>query len=176
MGGTGDDLAALYPEADLGLRFTDATTLAVSGATDDYDLDVETGTTTPVDEGEGEPGDTGDTDVQVSPDGAWRIESPGGLRDEVVAADGTTVVPDTGSERWNLEWWADAETVVGYAMTGGGTGEEVGDDATIVLVGCEVPSGACTRHEETAGADGVSFPAGSRSVAPYSLVPGYVED
>lgn len=100
-------------------------------------------------EGEEPPGAPGDP--EVSPDGEWRIDLRPGLRDVLVAPSGDEVVPDTGTPRWTLSSWVDADTVIGVAVDGPGEGEEIGPDDAMVLVTCEVPSGECRPVDGTSG-------------------------
>jgi hypothetical protein len=90
-------------------------------------------------------------DPELSPDGAWRIDLRPGLRDALVAPSGDEVVPDTGTPRWTLSSWVDADTVLGVAVDGPGEGDEIGPDDTLALVTCEVPSGDCRPVDGTSG-------------------------
>lgn len=98
-------------------------------------------------------------DPLMSPDGAWRIEQPAGLRDVLVPASGDELRPAAGSSRWTLTGWVDDTTVLGVAIDGPGKGEVIGPDDTLTLMTCQVPSGACEVVDGTAG-ERVTLPLG----------------
>jgi hypothetical protein len=109
-------------------------------------------------------------DALTSPDGTWRIEKPDSGPDRVVDADGRAVDLQVPQERWNLSWWADADTVVGTVITGPGTGKKTTEGDTVTLLSCAVATGECTVHEGSAG-ETVLFPLRS-SVAAIMLRDG----
>ena len=100
-------------------------------------------------EGEEPPGVP--ADPELSPDGEWRIDLRPGLRDALVAPSGDEVVPDTGTPRWTLSSWVDADTVLGVAVDGPGEGDEIGPEDALALMTCQVPSGACRPVDGTSG-------------------------
>ena len=69
-------------------------------------------------------GDTSDADptkVPVpgspeSPDGAWTIRQDGD-RATVLGAGGDALPLEIEAPQWTLDWWADAETAVGVALS-----------------------------------------------------------
>ncbi|PKH40650.1 hypothetical protein CXG46_11695 [Nocardioides alpinus] len=137
LGDTGDDLADLYEDAEIG----------VVAVTDDTAYVDAVDTTLAVDLAGGGTTDAGDVSVPVpgapeSPDGAWTIRQDGD-RAAVLGKDGTAVRLDVPTPRWTLDWWADAETAVGVA---------VADDGSSALLTCRVPDGACEVPEESTGA------------------------
>jgi hypothetical protein len=152
-----DDLAALYPEIMLGIARVTDDTAYVDAVGDTYAYDLATGESELLPQGTEPPGSARD-DPQ-SPDGAWRIVAGKAGRDLLVSADGARVTPRAGTPRWDLEWWADERTVVGYAVSGPG-GPDIDEDDSLALMACVVPTGDCEVFAETTGAT-VRFPVGS---------------
>lgn len=147
-----DDLAHDYPEVYLGVRFPDAGSAYVEGL-GDVIYSLPDGDGAPTDEGVRSPSDP------TSPDGAWTIRDRG-FDDEVTSRQGEPTLIRTGTPRRDLRWWLDDSTVVGIAIAGAGTGQDLGPDNTSTLVTCQVPAGSCTLLDATTGAR-VTFPVGA---------------
>lgn len=147
-----DDLARDYPEVYLGVRFPDPGSAYVEGL-GNFVFSLP--------DGEGEPTDAGirSGSDPASPDQRWTIADRG-FADRVVAEDGEQVPVRTGTPRRDLRWWLDASTVVGIAIAGPGTGQELGADNVSTLVTCIVPEGTCTPVDGTSGAR-IRFPVGA---------------
>ncbi|MBA3781730.1 MAG: hypothetical protein H0X12_07755 [Nocardioides sp.] len=154
-----DDLAVDYENAELEVYTLTNDTLYVRGVRGDYAYDPGTGEGTRLAEGE-EPPRPGDDEL-VSPDGAWRIRASNAGRDQLVSSSGEKVIPKAGSSRWDLDWWADDDTVVGNTVSGPGRGEKLGPRDIMALMACVVPSGACEVYEETVG-QVVVYPIGTK--------------
>jgi hypothetical protein len=147
-----DDLAHDYPEVSLGVRFPDRRSAYVEGL-GDFLFSLPDGTGAPDESGIRSPSDP------VSPDQQWTIEDRG-LDDAVVSGSGEAVQVRTASPRRDLRWWLDDSTVVGIAITGPGTAQELGSDNRATLITCRVPEGTCRQVEGTAG-DRLQFPVGA---------------
>ena len=173
MGDPGeDDFTALYSEYSFSLWFTDEQTLVVQ-ATEPVEIDLADGSAEVLDS---EPTNPAEAVYRLeSPDGESTIYSPGGFQDQVTTPDGT-VTPRPGTERWNLEWWVDDDTVAGYAIAGPlEDGDLQGDDTQVTLMTCEIPAGDCDLKPESTNERGVVFPTGSRGSA-YTLDNRQLED
>ncbi len=102
-------------------------------------------------------------DPATSPDGEWRILETASHTDYLVNTSGDKVVPDVGSDRWDLGFWADDSTVVGTRVEGpGGTGEPDARDSTALMT-CVIPANECEAFEETSG-ETVVYPHGLTAV------------
>jgi len=118
----------------------------------DYAYDLATGDGRPLGDDEEVPGYG--ADELVSPNGEWRIVDTPTRQDRVTPAEGSEgddFVPSPGSERWDLERWADETTVVGNTVEGPGQGETVDRGDSMALMSCVVPAGDCEVFEETTG-------------------------
>ena len=73
------------------------------------------------------------------------------VRAENVGDDGEPLALDVDAPQWTLDWWADATTAVGVAITS--------DDSSSLLT-CAVPDGTCKVIEASTGAM-VRFPTGA---------------
>lgn len=133
-----DDLAHDYPETFLSVRFPDATSAYVQGLGDHlYALPS----------GDGEEVDAIDSGVRspldpTSPDGSWRIDDRGTV-DVLLSADGERRRPRTGTPTWELGWWLDDTTVLGFSAPG--------PDAAASVMTCRVPSARCRTVDGTTG-------------------------
>lgn len=123
----------------------------------DYAFDLATGKGRRLGDDEDVPGYG--RDPLVSPDRTWRISETPTRTDELISTTNETVVPATGTERWDLDFWADSTTVVGNTVEGPGTGDEPDPRDSLALMSCVVPSGACEVFAESTGAE-VVFPSG----------------
>ncbi|MCW2736274.1 hypothetical protein [Nocardioides sp.] len=137
LGDTDDDLADLYEDAEIGVAAITDETAYVDGVDTTLAIDLATGEVT----------DAGEAQVPVpgapeSPDGAWTIRQDGD-RGTVLGEDGKAVPLDVPTPQWTLDWWADAQTVVGVAVDA---------DGTSALLSCLVPQGTCEVHEASTGA------------------------
>lgn len=147
MGDPGeDDLAHDYPETFLSVRFPDAESAYVEGLGEIlYALPGGDGTEVdPIDSPVRSPLD------RTNADGTWTIDERGKV-EELLSADGTRVRPRTGTPRWDLGWWLDDTTVLTVAISGPGTGVEVGADDAAALATCRVPDGRCAVVDATSG-------------------------
>ena len=162
-----DDLAALYPEIVLGVARLTEDTAYVEGVGEAWAYDLVTGEGEPLPDEEQDwerlPGDP------VSPDGQWRFSGEG-LGAELVPDDGRPVVPDPGTARWFLVYWADDTTAVGYAVSGPDA-PRVRPGDRLDLMSCVVPTGACDVVEDTAG-ETIRFPAGAVDATAITLQDG----
>ena len=147
-----DDLAHDYAEVHLGVRFPDTRSAFVEGL-GDFLFSLPDGEGEPTEQGIRSPSDP------TSPDGTWSIQDRG-FDDQVVSQDGETVPIRTGTPRRDLRWWLDESTVVGIAISGSGSGQDLGPDTTSTLITCDVPAGACTPVDGTAG-QRFLFPVGA---------------
>ena len=147
-----DDLAHDYPEVYLRVHFPDAESVIVEGL-DDIVYALPGGVGEPAESGPRSPTDP------VSPDQAWSIQDRG-FDDRILSASGEPVPVRTGTPRRDLRWWLDDATVVGIAISGPGSGQELGPANTSTLITCRVPDGSCTTVSGTAGAR-IVFPVGS---------------
>ncbi|MBC2931783.1 hypothetical protein [Nocardioides sp. zg-1228] len=147
-----DDLARDYAEVDLGVRFADAGSAVVEGLGDVL-VSLPDGEVTPTDQSPRSPADP------VSPDGAWSIDDRG-LDDRIVSREGRPVPVRTGTPRRDLRWWLDDSTVVGIAISGPATGQQIGPGTTSTLVTCQVPDGRCTPVDGTTD-ERILFPVGA---------------
>lgn len=165
MGDPGeDDLAHDYPEIYLSIRFPDTASAFVEGLGDDHLYSLHTGegeVVDAVDSGVRSPGDL------TNADSTWAIDDRGDV-EVLLSADGERVRPRTGTPRWDLGRWLDAETVLGVALSGPETGEVVGPDDTATLITCRVPDGTC---EDVAGTTGklIRFPSEDSLTGPIDL-------
>ena len=135
-----DDLAHDYPETDLSVRFPGSGSAFVEGLDEDVLYALPSG--------EGDAVDALDAGVRSpldrrSPDGRWAIDDRGRV-EVLLSADGGPVRPRTGTATWDLAWWLDDDTVLGFAAPGPG--------GPSTLITCEVPDGACDTVPGTAGA------------------------
>ena len=145
LGDTGDDLADLYEDAEIGLVALTDDTAYVDGVDGTVAIDLATGETSDADDAQVPlPG------APESPDGTWTLRQDGD-RGTVLGADDEAVALDVPTPRWTLDWWADAHTVVGVA---------VADDGSSALLACRVPDGTCEVPEASTGAV-VRFPTGT---------------
>lgn len=150
-----DDPVDHLLETEVEILGIDADTVWARVIEGDYAYDLATGEGRPAEAPVGNGGDP-----LVSPDGTWRIEKPATGTDRVVGSDGSQVDLVVDEPRWNLSWWADAETAVGTVITGPGTGKRTEPGDTVQLLSCSVPSGECAAHPESAG-EKVTFPIGA---------------
>jgi hypothetical protein len=148
-----DDLAHDYPEISLTVRFPDATSAFVEGLDGNRLYSLPAGEGDPTEQGIRSPSDP------TSPDGAWSIQDRG-FDDLITSRGGEPVRIRAGTPRRDLRWWLDDSTVVGIAISGPGTAQDLGPDNTSTLVTCDLPDGACTPVAGTAGKR-VSFPVGA---------------
>ena len=137
LGDTSGDLADLYEDAGIGVGGVTDTTAYVDGVDGPFAVDLATGEVADAEDPTPQPGSP------QSPDGSWSLRQTDDGRTEVRGRDGEVVPLDTGVPRWTLDWWADADTVVGVAIV---------DDETSALLSCVVPDGTCEVHEDSIGA------------------------
>lgn len=145
-----DDFADLYSEGEIRVRrVTDEVAYVDIGGTHEFDLATGAAKRVPVDDFSW---DVRPADPR-SPDGDWRIVETEDVRDEIVGTGGRRIVPDVGTQRWDLKFWADDRTVAGYAIGGpiGPQRQPFSDANTYTLFSCEVPSGRCATVPETTG-------------------------
>ncbi|MFC7359274.1 hypothetical protein [Nocardioides astragali] len=157
LGDLGHDLADLYEEVPVAIAAMTDETAYVEGVDGTFAVDVATGDIQDAHGTELPP--PGSTD---SPDGAWTLRNTDGVRAEIVGDHGEPVALDVDAPQWTLDWWADATTAVGVAITS--------DDSSSLLT-CAVPDGSCEVIEASTGAM-VRFPTGATDPSIVKLLGG----
>ncbi len=155
-----EDLAVLYENVEVDVAAMTDDTAFVQAVTGVLAFDLATGEGSQLPEGEEPPTPPAAPDAGESPDGRWTVVPGRRLRHRLVAVDGTTLVPRTGTDRWLLDRWLDDRTVVGTAVEGPGRGARIDPRDRTALLSCVVPSGACDVVEASSGKR-VVFPLGA---------------
>lgn len=146
LGDLGDDLADLYEEIPVAIAAMTDETAYVAGVDGTFAVDLATGDTEDADGTELPlPGSTD------SPDGAWTLRNTDDVRAEILGDDGEPMALAVDAPQWTLDWWADATTAVGVAIT---------SDGSSSLLTCAAPDGTCEVIEASTGAM-VRFPTGA---------------
>lgn len=157
LGDLGDDLADLYEEIPVAIAAMTDETAYVDGVDGTFAVDLATGDT---EDAQGtELPLPGSTD---SPEGAWTLRNTDDVRAEIVGDDGEPVALDVDAPQWTLDWWADATTAVGVAIT---------SEHSSSLLTCAVPDGTCEVIEASTGAM-VRFPTGANDPSVVKLLGG----